>query len=601
MKKIKQFLLAFLACQFFILAQATDVSLITNVQNRQTIPLDGKWHAIIDRYENGFYNYRLKPDENGYFRNYKAVNPGDRIEYDFDLSPLLDVPDDWNTQIPELLYYEGTVWYKKSFKYDKKENKRVFLHFGAVNYEAKVYLNGEKIGEHVGGFTPFQIEVSGQIKDGDNFIVLKVDNSRVREGIPTVKTDWWNYGGITRSVKIIETPGAFVKDYLIQLEKGSKSTIKGWLQAAGTDELTVELDIPELKIKKSFTTKEGLAEFSFKAKPELWSPENPKLYEISLKTSDEKITDKIGFRTIEVDGSDVLLNGKSVFLRGICLHEEAPFRSGRAYSEADARTLLGWAKELGCNFVRLAHYPHNEHMTRVADEIGLMVWSEIPVYWVIQWKNKETLDNALKQLEENITRDRNRASIIVWSMANETPISEERNIFLKTLTEKARELDNTRLISAALELSYYDNATLGVDDPFGENLDIISFNEYIGWYVGQPDTCKTISWDMKYDKPFVISEFGGGALQGYHGPKEQRWTEEYQEWLYEESIKMLDKIENLRGTTPWILMDFRSPNRVLPEIQDGWNRKGIISDQGHKKKAYYILQKWYKQKEKEYK
>ena len=131
-------------------------------------------------------------------------------------------------------------------------------------------------------------------------------------------------------------------------------------------------------------------------------------------------------------GTDILLNGRPIFLRGICIHEEAPLRGGRAYSREDALTLLGWAKELGANFVRLAHYPHNEFMVREADRMGIMVWSEIPVYWTIQWENPATLENARNQLKEMIARDKNRAAVVIWSVANETPLSDARFRFSKT-------------------------------------------------------------------------------------------------------------------------------------------------------------------------
>jgi beta-glucuronidase len=193
------------------------------------------------------------------------------------------------------------------------------------------------------------------------------------------------------------------------------------------------------------------AEFSFSAGVTLWTPENQKLYTVEIATEADQVTDRIGFRSIEVRGTDILLNGKSMFLRGISMHEEAPTRAGRAWSEDDARTLLGWAKALGCNFVRLAHYPHNEATLRVADQMGLLVWAEVPVYWTIQWENPETLRNAKNQLSEMIARDQNRAALIIYSVGNETPISDARNRFLLQLIQHAHSTDPTRLVSAALQ------------------------------------------------------------------------------------------------------------------------------------------------------
>jgi len=499
-----------------------------------------------------------------------------------------------------LLLYEGTIWYKKSFDYQRKENTRLFVYFGAANYIADVYLNGEKIGRHEGGFTPFNFEVTNLVRDKSNSLIVKVDNKRRRDAVPTLITDWWNYGGLTRQVKLIETPATFVQDYFIQLQKGSRERISGWARLNGNklhQKFTVR--IPEARISKDFTTDEnGYAEINFNADLTLWSPNNPKLYDVVIEAETDRVQDQIGFRTIETRGTEILLNGRPIFLRGVCLHEEAPFRGGRAYSREDAQTLLGWAKELGCNFVRLAHYPHNEFMVKEADRLGIMVWSEIPVYWTILWENSATLDNARNQLSEMIARDKNRAAVIVWSMANETPLGDARLSFLKKLIEHARSLDGTRLISAAMERHYLgDTTTQMIDDPLGEYVDVFGCNEYVGWYDGLPEKADRVEWRMKYQKPLIMTEFGAEAPYGNHGDPLTRWTEEYQENAYQHQVKMLKRISFLRGTCPWILMDFRSPRRPLPGIQDFHNRKGLISDRGEKKKAFYVMQNYYHEME----
>ena len=584
-------------------------SLIQNVPGRTSTSLNGTWNYIVDPYENGYYNYRYFPFDQqqnpeksgGYFANQKPVNPWDRIEYDFDLSDRINVPGDWNYQKEKLYYYEGTIWYRRSFEYAKtSDDNRVFVHFGAVNYQADVYLNGHKLGMHKGGFTPFNYEITDLLKDSDNFLVVKVDNTRKKDEVPTVNTDWWNFGGLTRDVQIIELPKTYIADYFIQLEKGSQRKISGYIQLDGEAQAgqKVELQIPGLRInKKLVADAQGKVEVSIASKRiKLWSPENPYLYDVTIKSGSDEITDRIGFRSILTKGQDILLNGKSIFLRGICIHEENPVRGGRAYSIEDSRMLLGWAKELGCNYVRLAHYPHNENMVRLADEMGMLVWEENPVYWTISWENESTYQTAQQQLSEVISRDKNRASVIIWSMANETPVSQPRMDFLLGLREFTLSQDNTRLISAALEMRGEGEGglTRKISDPFAEYVDVLSFNQYIGWYDGLPDKCDQIKWAIEQDKPVVISEFGGGALQGYHGNSMTIWTEEFQEHLYQESIEMLARIPQLRGTTPWILADFHSPRRVLPGIQDGWNRKGLIGDTGEKKKAFYVMQDFYK-------
>ena len=577
------------------IAQQTD--LIANTEGRKTVNLNGQWQIIVDPYESGFYDYRYQPSNNGYFKNAKPKTKSDLIEYDFDSSGSLQVPGDWNTQTDQLFFYEGTVWYKKSFEYQRKPDTRLFVYFGAANYIADVYLNGEKIGQHEGGFTPFNFEITKLVRDTGNFLIVKVDNKRRRDAVPTLMTDWWNYGGLTRDVKLIETPATFVNDYFIQLQKGSRNHVTGWVKLAGAKlNQQVTVRIPGAGFTKSFATDaRGFAAIDFNADLKLWSPEDPKLYDVAVEAETDQVRDRIGFRSIETRGTDILLNGKPIFLRGICIHEEAPFRGGRAYSREDAQTLLGWAKELGANFVRLAHYPHNEWMIREADRLGIMVWSEIPVYWTIEWENPVTLKNARNQLGEMIARDKNRAAVVIWSVANETPLSDARLSFLKNLVTHARSLDPGRLLSAAMERHYINDTTQMIDDPLGEYLDVLGCNEYVGWYDGLPEKADRLEFKSKYQKPLVMSEFGGDALYGHHGDALTRWTEEYQESIYQHQIAMLKKIPFLRGTSPWILTDFRSPRRPLPKIQDYWNRKGLISSRGERKKAFYVLQQWYRE------
>jgi beta-glucuronidase len=595
MMKILILLISLFAVMPCVLAQQTN--LIANTEGRKTVSLDGQWKVIIDPYETGYYDYRYEPSTNGYFKNEKPKSPSDLIEYDFDTSESLLVPGDWNSQKEKLLLYEGTIWYRKSFDYSKKADTRIFVYFGAANYLADVYLNGEKIGRHEGGFTPFNFEVTNLLREKGNFLIVKVDNKRRRDAVPTMNTDWWNYGGLTRQVKLVETPKTFVQDYFIQLQKGSREKISGWVKLNGNKpNQKVTVRIPEAKVSKSFNTDaNGIAEIGFDADLTLWSPDNPKLYDVVLESEADSVKDVIGFRSIEVKGTEILLNGKPIFLRGVCIHEEAPFRGGRAFSQEDAKTLLGWAKELGCNFIRLAHYPHNEEMVREADRLGIMVWSEIPVYWTILWENPATLENAKNQLSEMIARDKNRAAVLIWSMANETPVSSTRLTFLRALVKQARTLDSTRLISAAMERHYIDENTLMIDDPLGEDLDVLGCNEYVGWYDGLPEKADRMEWKTKYQKPLIMSEFGGDAPYGRHGDVLARWTEEYQENLYEHQLKMLKRISFLRGTTPWILMDFRSPRRPLTGIQDFYNRKGLISARGERKKAFYVMQKYYRE------
>jgi beta-glucuronidase len=590
-------------------------NLITNIQARKTTSLNGRWNYIVDTYETGFYDYRWKErrenDMGAYWNPGTAKNRSELKEHDYSSKFSINVPGDWNSQDPKFFYYEGTLWYQRTFDY-KKENaaNHLYIHFGAVNYKADVYLNGKKLGAHKGGFTPFNFKIADSIlKLTGNFLVVKADNKRYADEVPTLNTDWWNYGGITRDVTLVETAPVFVQDYTMQLQPASigkvvdvkHAVIEGTVKLNTASSETVVIEIPELKIKNTIAVSGGEAAFKFPVKNiQLWSPKTPKLYEVYISLGQEKIKDKIGFRTIKAEGKKILLNGRPIFMRGICIHEEFAPEVRRAKSIADAAQLLGWAKELNCNMVRLAHYPHSEHMTRMADSLGLLVWSEIPVYWTIQFSNAEVLAKAKTQLAEMIARDKNRASIIIWSVGNETPVSDARNLFMQNLIKTARQTDSTRMISAALEV-HYSNGKNSIDDVLGKDVDLVSVNEYLGWYSGLPNSCRTAQWETKFDKPLFFSETGAEAQTGFFADSLTRFSEDYQSWFYREQIAMMERMpDNYVGFSPWILCDFKSPKRNNPLYQEGWNRKGVIDNEGRKKKAFYILKAYYDEMEKRY-
>ena len=603
MRQIKKVLFAFVGVLLPAMAAADTLPVIQNVNAYESLSLNGEWNYIVDVQEEGYYDYRMNPTPWGFFRNAKPQKPEDLIEYDFDKSPTMQIPGDWNTQDERLFFYEGTVWFKKNFNVKTDDGfiegrNKALLYFGAVNYDCRVWVNGKEAGHHVGGFTPFNYDVTEMLKEGENTVIVKVDNKRHAEDVPTLIFDWWNYGGITRDVKLVKVTPVYIEDYNVQMVslEGRRLAFSARLSKAEAGH-TVTIDIPELKLKKAVTTDaDGRVQMFAKFKPQLWSPENPKLYQVNISLDNATtITDEIGFRTIETRDKQILLNGQPIFLKGISIHDEKPNGGGRANSTEDARQLLTWAKELGCNFVRLAHYPHHEYMVREAERMGILVWSEIPVYWTIAWKNPATFANAKQQLTDMISRDHNRANIIIWSIANETPHSAERDDFLGRLAQYARTQDSTRLISMAMEVTGAANYVNRLNDNMNKYVDVVSFNQYIGWYRDVNDAPK-MKWEIPYNKPVIISEFGGGAKSGYHGAKNQRWTEEFQENLYRENIAMIEKIDGLSGTTPWILKDFRSPRRVLPGIQDFYNRKGLVSDKGTKKKAFFVLKQWYDSK-----
>ncbi|HVZ57761.1 MAG TPA: glycoside hydrolase family 2 TIM barrel-domain containing protein [Chitinophagaceae bacterium] len=564
--------------------------LLQNPEERTGRNLDGKWEILPDPFDAGT---GWKP----FYKDQQPVGKSDFYEYRFTDALTLNVPGDWNSQDPTLLYYEGTVWYKRTFTCHPRPDHRLFLYFGGANYQTEVYCNGQPAGSHEGGFTPFQAEVTNLVREGSNTVIVRVNNRRRADGIPAMNFDWWNYGGITRDVYLLETPRSYVADYFLQLPKGGGPWLDGWVQLAGDDiTLPVTVSIPELRIRYAGRPDQtGRVRVHIPARPERWSPGHPKRYQVLFSNGADSIADEIGFRTIETKGHEILLNGKPVFLKGVNIHEQIPQRAGRAWSESDARQLLGWARDLGCNFVRLTHYPHNEHMIRLADQMGILLWEEIPLWQGIAFSDPAILQKADTMLGEMILRDKNRAAIILWSLSNETTPGPDRNRTLAGMARYARSLDSTRLITSAFNHVRYRDSSVTIDDPLGADLDVLAVNEYLGWYSPWPAAPQAMTWKSVYDKPLIMSEFGAEALYGHHGSPDtaSSWSEEYQERLYRDQVAMFRNIPFLRGTTPWVLADFRSPSRLHPVYQQGWNRKGLLGSNGLRKKAWYIMQAYY--------
>ena len=574
-----------------VAAQLMAADVLHNVYGRNVTSLNGWWQIVVDPYDTGM-GY-------GIYKNAQPTSKSDHAEFNFSDKEYIDVPADWNTQRQDLFFYEGTVWYKRTFEHNLKRDRLLYLYFGGANYQADVWVNGQKAGAHEGGFTPFFFDITGLVQKGENTVVVRVNNRRRPDAVPAMETDWWNFGGLTRDVMLVETPMAHIDDYEIKLEEGSLSRITGKVKLnLPVADVRIDVKIGDLKLnQKLMTNARGEAFFTFDKKaPTLWTPETPRLYDVELKCNGEKIDDQIGFRHIEVRGQQLLLNGKPIFLRGVSVHEEAPYRTGRCIAEKDDSTLISWSKFLGANFLRLAHYPHNEKMVRMAERNGIMLWSEIPVYWTLDWTNPNTFACASRQLKEMIDRDHNRCGVIVWSIGNELPKGEARDNFLRRLAQQVKQADQERLLSMAMTIDGAGENTSTITDPLLSVVDIIGVNEYIGWYGGTAADCNSRRWSIPSQKPIIVTEFGAGAVAGRFGDVTEKWTEEYQAEVFRRQLAMWSRQPAFVGVSPWVLMDFHSPRRMNHDTQNFFNRKGIISERGQTKQAFYVLQDFFKQK-----
>ena len=560
-------------------------------EGRERESLNGLWHYAIDQYETCIRQHWF---EERYESKDGISLP---VDFSFDEWPVMQLPCSWNVQDEKLFLYESTMVFTRKFGFVPRNDERVFLRIGAANYVLRVFLNKQYVGMHRGGSTPMFFDITALLKK-ENRIILACDAARRPEQVPTENTDWFNYGGVYRDIELFRVPKVFVKDFRTYLVPDGKfNKVRAEVKLSENADTSAVFSVPELGIEAEIPVKKGRGSVTVKCAPELWSPEDPKLYQVSLELAGgaDRVSDTVGFREIRTEGREILLNGKPVFLRGVSCHEDS-IENGKALTDEEREKIIRDAKELGCNFMRLAHYPHHENMAKLADRLGLMLWEEVPVYWAIRFARPKTYEDAENQLKELIRRDRNRASVIIWSVGNENADSDERLLFMSKLAAAARKEDGTRLVSAACLVSSEENA---IRDRLAEHLDVIGLNEYFGWYSPDFSLLPQLFENSDPDRPVVISEFGGDALYGHHGTETDKGTEECQAYIYRRQTAEIAKIPYVKGMCPWILYDFRCPRRTSV-IQQYYNRKGLLTpDRMHKKMAWSVLRRFYSEKEKD--
>ncbi|MCL2765456.1 MAG: hypothetical protein FWD40_09295 [Treponema sp.] len=564
-------------------------SQLVNITGRRTESLNGKWRFAADLYDTC--------RRQGWFRQGRLNAEGRELPLDFDWESLeqITVPSSWNLLKPELYYFEGFGVYTRTFRYfAQEEGERLLLRFEGAAYRTTVFLNGKIAGTHDGASTPFNADITDIVNRGDNRIVVSVDARRSPLRLPMENTDWFNYGGIYRDIYLVRLPPVYIKDWFVRLDSSAisadvyiENTKDGQLNA------NLRMEIPGLNICNDIPVINGKAKIKIPASPQLWSPENPKLYDVTFtldaNAHSDTVNDRIGFRIIEAKGQEIFLNGKKIFLKGVCVHEDH-ITLGKTTTEKIIRKTIRDLKEMNGMYLRLAHYPHDPRFARIADEEGVLLWEEIPVYWAIAFDNPDTYNDAENQLAELILRDRNRASVIIWSIGNENADTDSRLSFMSRLAEKAKALDESRLVSAACLIKH---EKLKIEDRLIDHLDVIGINEYYGWYDPDFDKLPKMLEISNPEKPVVICEFGGDARLGHRGTAEELWTEDKQKHIYEKQVETFKKCPYIAGITPWILYDFRCPRR-FNRYQEGFNRKGLIdADRKSKKPAFYVMQEFY--------
>jgi beta-glucuronidase len=546
----------------------------------------GSWTFCVDPFDIGL--------RKGWFKGPSFDPDGRPLPDDYSAAGWQShgLPANWNVEDASLLHYEGAVWYSRDVEVPQPDRQgHRFLVFEGVNYRADVWLNGHYLGSHLGGQTPFAFDATPFLRE-TNQVLLRVDDRRAPERVPGLNFDWFNYGGVYRDFGLVEVPAQFVRDFHLRLDPEDAGFLLADVWTGGRP-TAVELEIPEAARRWSLQVDEtGHAHGRFAVDLKRWHPGSPHLYRCVLRCGSDEVSELVGFRTIAVKGTDLLLNDAPLQVRGICLHEEV-YGRGRGVRDEDVREAFEHARQLGCNLVRLAHYPHDRRVARIADETGMLLWEEIPVYWDLDFANPDTLADASAQLEELVLRDRNRASVVLWAVANETPVNEARNRFLAHLVGRARALDGARPITAACVIQH-DGRSLQIGDPLIDLVDVVGLNEYFGWYERGYERLVQLLDGAPTTKPMLVSEVGAGAEAGFHGSAETLFTEECQAEVLRRQFDVLGRYPFVIGTCIWILYDFASPGRQNPH-QRGFNRKGLIAeDRRRRKLGFGVLQELYR-------
>ncbi|MHA1797751.1 MAG: glycoside hydrolase family 2 protein [Candidatus Helarchaeota archaeon] len=542
---------------------------------------------------NGYWSYR-----------HASLNEGIKNKW-FQISFIkknsknkVKLPNCWNYikengQYP-YLEYEGVMWFFRDFIHEEiKKEHDYFLHFKGANYLTNVWLNASYLGKHEGGFLPFKFKINDVLKNGINFLAVRVENLRKSDRIPCEGFDWYNYGGIYRDVFVENVNKIRFGKFKIKTDKllRNKAIIEINFEQTQNFNFSWEIYLNDHLVSKGAYQK-GEKKDKLKIsinQPKLWSPNNPTLYSIRIENEiTKKVTEfKFGIRIVELRTGKLFINKRKIYLNGVSLHEEL-VPHGRAIPISERRKDIISMKRLGFNALRTAHYSHDESLIELADELGIFILEEIPIYWSIDFANPKIFKLGIKMINALIERDYNHPSVIMWSLGNEIPAENKycRHV-MRHLYLFARRKDDSRIIT------HVSNRLWG--DFLRKNADIICLNLYLGWYLLSEKHLNFILEMIKDSekKPFFITEFGAGAKFGFHSNELERFSEEKQASILSHSIKTFNSKNWIQGHFIWIYRDFKSPLRTN-KYQQGFNRKGIVSEKNEKKiiaRAYNAVKK----------
>ena len=535
------------------------------------------------------------------------------------------VPGVWQKYGERYDIFEGVCWFAREFYIDEDIITSAYLRFGGVNYFCDVYVNGNYIGSHEGGYTEFTLELDTKhLRKGENHIALRADNRATTTKWPPC-LGYFNYGGIHRDVTLELACGPHMLDVTLSavpMENGYQLNAKLFVKEY-SNELTVKIRC-QSQTAAVPVTKDGAAKVSL-ALPDAqsWSPESPALYEVEINLCDgDKLIDiftvSYGFKTIAVEDTAVKLNGQLLKLNGVCYVYDSPV-SGLRMTREQTETDISLMKEMGVNAVR-CHYPMDKIFYEICDREGILVWIEPPVYCYhpgdneteTKFSDKEWLELAKNMISEMIDSAKNHPCIAIYSIGNEcNTINPEAQKFFTSLASTIREKDASRLVSYA--------ALYGCVGPLSDIVDILGVNSYYGWYdkihsgkrsesanegqnlkrepidlTSMKNMLDKIIGEAKKNLALLLTEFGADSVPGFYAAGRDLWSENYHAELLDEIFKLADEYPQIIGTFPFSFTDYRDPSKMLNAYWNELNLKGAVTYNREKKLAFDAIRKNYR-------
>lgn len=536
---------------------------------------------------------------------------------------LMVVPSSFNDVAvdSEKRYFIGDSWYERTFAVPSFEpDEELVLRFGSVTHQAKVYVNGQLLGEHVGGFTPFEVSIPEELTNRNELLISVCANNILdhttlpvgnysEEVLPdgSVKKkvvenfDFFNYAGIQRPVQLLVLPKARIEDIVVTYDvHENDATVKVAVEHTangGTAKVTLLDENGEVVAKGEAGSELEIANVR------CWEVLDAYLYTAKVELFDgEELVDEyeelFGVRTIRVENGQFLVNDKPVYFKGFGKHEDS-YVNGRGFNEAVNLMDLNLMKSIGANSFRTAHYPYSEEMMRLSDRMGFLVIDEVPAVGLFAnftaaldlvgggknslktWEFYETMENHKLVLRELVARDKNHACVVLWSVANEPDgAGEGADKYFEPLVKYVKELDPQKRPTTVVNIMMATPER----DLISPYIDVLCLNRYFGWYVNHGDIegarvglrNELLKWQEKYpDKPIIMSEYGADTLPGYHSNWDVPYTEEYQERFHQMNHEVFDEVKNFVGEHVWNFADFETNSYTLIRIQG--NHKGLFT------------------------